>query len=280
MSFIMFCVRRMDRSDADFAIGLAAGEGWNPGLNDADCFYHTDPDGFFIGELDGKPVGCISAVAYGDEFGFIGLYVVKPEYRGKGFGIRLWKAALEYLGDRNTGLDGVIAQQENYRKSGFRLAYRNIRYEGLADNSIQEDTVALETLPFKDVVRYDAEIFSVQRTEFLRRWIRQPGSTALGYVEDGRLTGYGVIRPCLSGYKIGPVFADHENAARSLCHALSSTVPGQAIFLDVPEVNPAGNALAKRLGMHPVFETARMYTKETDLSQLYRVFGVTTFELG
>jgi GNAT superfamily N-acetyltransferase len=271
----------MDRSDADFAISLAAAEGWNPGLNDADCFYNTDPNGFFIGELDGEPVGCISAVAYGDNYGFIGLYVVKPEYRGKGFGIRLWKAALEYLGDRNIGLDGVIAQQDNYQKSGFKLAYRNIRYEGLAGSGGKcENIVALETLPFQDVVRYDATIFSVQRTEFLRRWIRQPGSTALGYVEHGQLTGYGVIRPCLNGYKIGPVFADHETAAESLCYALSNTVPGQAIFLDVPEVNPAGNALAKRLGMHPVFETARMYTKEADLSQLYRVYGVTTFELG
>ena len=277
----MFSIRRMDRSDADFAISLAAAEGWNPGLNDADCFYNTDPAGFFIGELDGDPVGCISAVAYDDKYGFIGLYVVKPEYRGMGFGIRLWNAALEYLGDRNIGLDGVIAQQANYRKSGFRLAYRNIRYEGVAcTGSRQENIVALETLPFKDVVRYDAMIFTVQRTEFIRRWIRQPGSTALGYVEHGSLTGYGVIRPCLNGYKIGPVFADQEYVAESLCQALSTTVSGQAIFLDVPEVNPAGNALAKLLGMQPVFETARMYTKEADLSQLYRVYGVTTFELG
>ena len=277
----MFSIRRMDRSDADFAIRLAAAEGWNPGLNDADCFYNTDPAGFFIGELDGEPVGCISAVSYDDHFGFIGLYVVKPEYRGRGFGIRLWNAALEYLGDRNIGLDGVIAQQDNYRKSGFGLAFRNVRYEGLAACSGKQDNiVALEMLPFEDVVRYDAAIFSVQRTEFLRRWIRQPGSTALGYVEHGLLKGYGVIRPCLNGYKIGPVFADHESAAESLCQALSNRVPGKAIFLDVPEVNPAGIALAKRLAMHPVFETARMYTKETYLSQLNRVYGVTTFELG
>ncbi len=31
---------------------------------------------------------------------------------------------------RTIGLDGVLAQQENYRKSGFQLAYRNIRYCG------------------------------------------------------------------------------------------------------------------------------------------------------
>lgn len=271
----------MDRSDADFVIGLAAGEGWNPGLNDADCFYHTDPNGFFIGELDGEPIGCISAVAYGDKFGFIGLYVVRPEYRGRGYGIRLWNSALEYLGDRNIGLDGVLAQQDNYRKSGFRLAYRNVRYEGQAVRGGKyENIVSLKSLPFDDVVGYDANIFPARRQEFLRRWISQPGSTALGYVDDGKLKGYGVIRQCLNGHKIGPIFADHEIAAENLCHALSNTVQGQAIFLDVPEVNSAGVALAKQLEMRPVFETARMYTKEADLSQLYRVYGVTTFELG
>jgi hypothetical protein len=29
------------------------------------------------------------------------------------------------------GLDGVVAQQGNYLKSGFQLAYRNIRYQGV-----------------------------------------------------------------------------------------------------------------------------------------------------
>ena len=63
-------------------------------------------------------------------FGFLGLYIVKAEHRGQGFGLELWRAALDHLGDRMVGLDGVVAQQENYRKSGFRLAFRNIRQKG------------------------------------------------------------------------------------------------------------------------------------------------------
>ncbi len=66
----------MLRDDVDFALELAAREGWNPGIHDADCFYYTDPQGFFIGELDGEPIGCITAVSYEDSFGFIGLYIV------------------------------------------------------------------------------------------------------------------------------------------------------------------------------------------------------------
>ena len=53
-------------------------------------FRAADPDGFFIGEWRGEPVACLSAVAYGEDFGFIGLYIVKQAFRGRGFGMRVW----------------------------------------------------------------------------------------------------------------------------------------------------------------------------------------------
>ena len=69
------------------------------------------------------------AVSYGESYGFIGFYMVKRTYRNQGFGIPLWNKAMEHLSGRNIGLDGVLAQQDNYKKSGFQLADRNIRYE-------------------------------------------------------------------------------------------------------------------------------------------------------
>ena len=66
-------IRRMTGDEVEFAIYLAAEEGWNPGIHDGGCFCATDPNGFFVGELGGELVGSISAVAYNDSFGFIGL---------------------------------------------------------------------------------------------------------------------------------------------------------------------------------------------------------------
>ena len=83
-------IRNMSEHELALALEWAAAEGWNPGLDDAKCFYAADPNGFFLGELDGKPVGCISAVAYDNAYGFLGLYMVAPDYRGK----RLWPQAL------------------------------------------------------------------------------------------------------------------------------------------------------------------------------------------
>ena len=71
-----------------------------------------------------------------------------------------------------------------------------------------------------------------------------------------------MLRPCRSGYKIGPLFADDIAIAAALHDALVAAVPGETVFLDVPEVNAAAVALAVRHDMKSVFETARMYTGE------------------
>ena len=152
-------VRRMTESELNLALEWAAAEGWNPGLYDAECFYAADPKGFFLGEFDGEPIGCISAVAYDEHHGFVGFYIVKPQYRRQGFGLQLWDVAMAYLGGRNVGLDGVIAQQGNYRKSGFKLAYRNIRHRGECGGAEPSGLLDLSSVAFDEIARYDETVF-------------------------------------------------------------------------------------------------------------------------
>lgn len=275
-----FEIRRMQREELSLAADWAAAEGWNPGLNEAACFYAADPNGFFLGLLDGEPIATISGVAYDETFGFLGFYIVKPEYRGQGYGLRIWQACMDYLGQRNIGLDGVVDQQDNYRKSGFRFAYNNLRYEGVGRAGDLSGVVPLAKLPFEEGEAYDRTCFPVPRSSFLEAWLSMPDSSALGVQRDGRLAGYGVIRRCRVGHKIGPLFADDAEAAETLLRALSAQVPGEALFLDIPDVNPEAKALAVEHGMSPVFETARMYTGPEPEIDLGRIYGVTTFELG
>ena len=279
-----FSIRPMNREEISFAIDLAAREGWNPGLHDEFAFYAADQEGFLIGLLNDQPVACISAVSYAGKFGFLGFYIVLPELRGRGLGLQLWNAAMRRLDGHNIGLDGVLDQQENYRKSGFSLAYRNIRFERTSDapqSAMASQIVDLHTLPFASIEAYDQAFFPAPRTAFLRAWISQPGSHGLAWVENGQLCGMGVIRPCQTGYKIGPLYADRPEIADALYTALTSLAdPGSAIFLDIPETNPSAMGLATRFGMHKVFETARMYTGDFPQLDLNRLYGVTSFELG
>ena len=276
-------IRPMARNEVDLAVEWAAAEGWNPGLNDAECFFRTDPGGFLVGMLKGEPISVISVIRYGSSFGFLGFYIVKPEYRGRGFGIRIWNAGLERLKGRNIGLDGVVDQQDNYRQSGFRLAYRNIRYQGSGRGGPAGNGtfVLLQDLPLDMIVGYDRSFFPEDRTRFLQCWITQPGATALGMLEQDRLVGYGVLRPCRWGYKIGPLFADEVHLAEAMFLALTMHTEKDApVFLDVPEVNPLAVDLAESHAMTAVFETARMYTRRQPDLPLARLYGVTTFELG
>jgi hypothetical protein len=128
---------------------------------------------------------------------------------------------------------------------------------------------------------YDAAFFADDRRTFTRHWVAQRGSTALAVRRDGRLAGYGVIRPCRSGYKIGPLFADDAQGAEQLYHALVSQVrPGATVQIDVPAGNPLALALVQAQGLAPVFETARMHTGAVPALPMQRLFGVTSFELG
>src|SRR6201991_895205 len=166
-------VRTMRPGEISIAMDWAAAEGWNPGLADAACFAATDPEGFLIGELDGAPVATVSCVNYGESFAFLGFYIVRKDLRGHGYGLRIWNAAIAHAGRRVIGLDGVVAQQENYKKSGFQRAYANIRYGGTvaASAAFQAGTVALRDIPFAMIEASDATAFPAPRAQFLRAWI-------------------------------------------------------------------------------------------------------------
>ena len=275
----------MTRADLDIASEWARREGWNPGISDADCFYPADQDGFLMGFLGDEPVACISVVRYGPQFGFLGFYIVKPEHRGKGYGLNIWNAGMQFLKRRTVGLDGVLQQQENYRKSGYTLAYRNIRYVARAQcYGVVAGIVDAATVPFEDIMALDAEVFPARREVFMRRWIQQPTGRALALVDKdagGSLQAFGAIRRAHTGYKIGPLYAANLQQADALYRALvSSADSGAEVFLDTPECNPAALLLASKYSMTKVFETVRMYSGPAPDLNLDKVFGVCTFELG
>ncbi len=223
---------------------------------------------------------------YGQSFGFIGFYICRPEFRGKGHGMEVWNAGMERLSGRTIGLDGVVAQQANYAKSGFVLAHRNIRFGGLATASETSDPRLVEvgfTRPVGlagAIIGYDRDFFPATRERFMRAWLSPAGRRTLAFIENNQLLGYGCVRPCQTGARVGPLFADTPAIAERIFGALTSRLRGMPIFLDVPEPNSEAVTLAKRHGLEPVFETARMYSGDTPALPLDRMYGITTLELG
>ncbi len=279
-------IRAMTRAELDTLVEWAAAEGWNPGLDDADVFWATDPEAFIAAELDGTMIGGGSIVSYDGRYGFMGFFIVHPEHRGHGLGDRLWHARRRRLLARLAeakviGMDGVFAMQAYYAKGGFVLAGRDLRFEGVGREApAPAAVVELADVPFELVDAYDRRHFPAPRPRFLARWIARPGGHAVGELREGELAGYAVLRPCRVGHKIGPLFAADAAAAERLFVALSRRVPGEPIFLDLPEANAAALALARRHGMREVFGCAKMYLGPPPQLPEDEIFGVTTFELG
>jgi GNAT superfamily N-acetyltransferase len=266
--------------DLAAVLDWAAAEGWNPGLDDAAAFHAADPGGFLIGRVDGEAVAAISVVRHDPAFAFLGLYLCRPDRRGRGHGWALWQAGLALAGDRAVGLDGVAAQQENYRRSGFVPAGRTIRFSGALTGDPAASCLPCAG-PSAPVARLDRAAVGYARPAFLAAWLRDaPTRRSLCLCEDGDLLGFGTVRQCREGVKIGPLTATSPEAALRLLRGLAGLFPPGPIFWDVPDGNAPALALASRLGFVPVFETARMYRGDPPRGQDTLAWGVATLELG
>ncbi|MEH6403842.1 MAG: GNAT family N-acetyltransferase [Sneathiella sp.] len=281
-------IRAVTREEFSIAVDWAATEGWNPGLNDLKAFYAADPNGFFMGFVQDKPVSSLSVVRYEQSYGFLGFYIVLPEFRGQGIGIATWNKGLEHLAGRTIGLDGVVDQQDNYRKSGFILQGRNIRYTGVPlFNSKQQHELEIRDIMHSDMealLSYDCQFFSVRREGFLNAWLEEGNlgkkATRIA-LKNSEICGFGTIRECRDGFKVGPLFSEDPRTADALLTALCATLPeGTEISLDTPEDNSEAVALAREFGLKPSFETARMYKGDVPDLPIDKIYGITTFELG
>ncbi|RJQ73810.1 GNAT family N-acetyltransferase [Pseudonocardiaceae bacterium YIM PH 21723] len=269
--------------DWSVVTGWANGEGWNVGPGDGTCFRDTDPGGFLVGRLGDRVVTAVSIVNYSPEYAFLGHYLVHPELRGRGLGLATWRAAWSHAGDRVVGLDGVVAQQQNYVRSGFTAAYRNTRFGGRlsARTSVAEHAVPITEDLIPLVAEYDRLCFPADRPEFVRRWTTAPGHVGYALRDGDRITGYGVIRPANAGYKIGPVFADTPADGASLVDSLTAGVAEDSeVYLDIPEFAPAAARAMVERGLTPGFETVRMYTGPVREVRSERIFAGTSLELG
>jgi GNAT superfamily N-acetyltransferase len=284
-------------------IAYAHRESWNPGAGDAASFYAADPRGFFMGLVDGpdgapRVATMVSAVAYppaspdggggggGGGYGFIGLYITDPAFRGRGLGLRTFRHAqghLAALGCTVQGLDGVLAQVPNYKKSGFVSRYTHERYgfdtlpaaAGRAVTVAGGDGLAvapLASVPRAELHALDAAWFGAARAPFLDALASAPGAVSFAVTAPStdastarRLAGYVVARPSAVGYRVGPLFARSDAAADALLAAVAAALPpGSHVAVDVPIDLPGRAAwlralpggVAACLGLPPAGESA------------------------
>jgi GNAT superfamily N-acetyltransferase len=259
-------IRTLDLSGIQTLLDWAAEEGWNPGLADAKAFHAADPEGFIGAFVGDTMVAGISAVAYSDRYGFIGLYICHPAFRGQGHGRAVWQAAMNRLVNRTVGLDGMPEQQANYRSMGFEPAYETIRMSGVLP--LRPQMGQTRSAHLSDVLELDREAFGADRSNFLEHWLSPPNTA----VVSGK--GYATYRPCRSGAKIGPIVGEDLQTAITLLGAFAGPVQ-----IDVPTSQSEFIAHLDSLGFYPSFSTSRMY-RGNPLPLHPKLYSPASLELG
>lgn len=276
----------LNKEQLTILMDWAAEEGWNPGIYDIEAFWAADHQGYmgcFLGE---ELIAGGSIVSYSGAYGFMGLFIVKPGYRGKGIGQKLWYLRRQKLLDKLSqgapiGMDGVVAMQPFYEKGGFRIAFRDERYESVGQIFPLHANI-MQALPSeeKELYTYDQSCFGFDRSAFLKKWLQLPESRVFVYKDKTRISGYAVLRKSQSGFKVGPLFANSPDVAEALYQACLNSVPDELVYMDIPMNNMNALSLMTKYGATSIFECARMYHGPEPQIDMNRVYGITTFELG
>lgn len=279
-------IEKLTKDDLHTLITWAAQEGWNPGKYDADVFWNTDPDGFYGFKIANQLIAGGAIVSYEGAFGFMGLFIVHPDYRGSGIGHKLWhqrkKMLLARLKENAAiGMDGVLAMQGYYQKGGFVMAYRDERYAFAGKSYLFSENVGnIGPADFDAIATFDKIHFGFQRRQFLQQWLFMPESKAIQYTRNKAIVGYAVMRKALEGYKIGPLFAQDVGIAEELLKSCLDFAGEAKVFLDIPTTNPHAVQLVKKFDGQYIFECARMYCGQPPDHPIQNIYGLTSFELG
>lgn len=298
-------IRPLTPADIPTVTAWAQQEGFAPGAGDVAIYRQTDRQGLWVGWLDGEPVGCIAGVRYNASYGFIGLFLVVPEHRGNGYGVALWRHALEHLKDVPCiGLEAALDRVEDYGGWGFQPASITTRWQqpggdgpvrAIPMGSLQPAATGPaptpswclltgEAIPEEAVQRFDALREPSPRPHFLHQWLHHPSGTVHALLDrEGLCHGFGRIRPCLlkegEGWRIGPLVADHPAAARALMEGLLQRHSGP-VLIDGPGANPQVALVLGNLGFEPLAQTLRMYRGPAPQVSLADVYGLACLELG
>lgn len=261
-------IRNLETRDISFATELNTTVGWNQTEKDWRGYLEFEPEGCFLAESGGLPAGTATTIRYGDRFGWIGMVLVRPEFRRFGIGTKLLRHAIEYLQARGTAgikLDATPMGKKVYVPLGFVDEYEVSRYEGTALAQVAKpgpDIHSLDAAVVSEVAAYDAPAFGAERAAVLRSMRGRDPEYCFVARENGRVCGYVIAREGRQAVQVGPWIAEDAAWAGQLLRAVFHRVGGRKIFVDVPHPNPAGRGLVEKYGFAIQRGFTRMFLGE------------------
>jgi ribosomal protein S18 acetylase RimI-like enzyme len=258
-------VRTLAQADLEFAYELDVGERWNDTEDDLLRMYEYEPKGCFIAEVDQKPAGHVFSVIYG-KLGWIGLLIVKPEYRRKRIATRLMHTVIDYLSQRGVQtirLEAATGISELYRKLGFIDEYDSLRFSKTVekpDQQMKGSSRQIKKEDIKGIAWFDKKYFGADRTRVLRRLFAENPRLCFAEFDGTSIDGYIMCRRAKSGYVIGPFVCNPENeeTAEGLLQICMNRLGNTTVYVGVPATSKSAVDLLTRHGFMRYSRSIRM----------------------
>jgi ribosomal protein S18 acetylase RimI-like enzyme len=243
-------IRCLAERDFDFALAQTSREGWDTTRESFEVHLLHDPDGGFVAEIDGRPVGMVSTTRY-RRTGWMGELIVSPDHRKQGIGTALMERGIQCLegeGVRTIRLEADPAGIPIYRKLGFEDEYESPRLRlqnvprtapGAAVEASSQDLAVIAEL--------DARIFGDDRSRLLRELFVR-ARAVYTHAGQGTLTGYLMVQRSRAGARLGPWVATEPRVAEDLLKKALSELESETVIIALPRVNGAGIELLDRYG--------------------------------
>jgi GNAT superfamily N-acetyltransferase len=240
----------MTVADIPLGLKLARQAGWNQIETDWRRFLTLQPDGCFVGELDGSAVATTAAFIFGP-VAWIAMVLVDIDSRRKGVATTLLKHALDFLDERGVKtirLDATAAGRPVYEKLDFVPEYALSRYMGTTGSSPRASALMLPPTvgqQLKTIAAFDRGMTATPREKMLARLFDESPDLTRVLYRDGQVEGYVTGRRGANATSIGPCIAT-AFAGPALLGDAFRRCAGQPVFIDVPRDNaPAIEAVEK-----------------------------------
>lgn len=258
-------VRLMTAADVALGMRLKTQANWNQVEADWQRFLALEPDGCFVAELDGVPVGTTTTCIFGD-IAWIAAVLVDESLRGKGIGRALMEHALAFLdgrGIRSVRLDATPMGRPLYEKLGFVLEYELARFDGeLAVQAAPPDPAVTPVSGpewYEQIFQLDQAVTATNRAKLLGRFFAEQPAELRVFRREGKVTGYLTTRAGSKAHFIGPCIASAE-AGRGLLADAFRRYTGKKVFVDIPLGNLPAVRLAEAHGLkgqRPLYRMGR-----------------------
>lgn len=254
-------IRPMTVADLPRGLALSRQAGWNQTESDWRRFLDLEPDGCFVAELDGTPVGTTTTCTFGP-VAWVAMVLVDVDARRQGVGSALLRHALDFLdgqGAKTVRLDATAAGQRVYEKLGFVPEYPLARYEGVASHTRTQCEAAPVTASLmSELTAFDQQMTGTPRAKLLTRLFRESPETVRVLCRADEIKGYVAMRPGANAVQIGPCVATAEAGASLLGEALDRCA-GRPVFVDVPYESTGAVTLVESVGLTVQRRFTRMY---------------------